>query len=129
MYAIRSYYDRGDCFSILGLARDVAAVTRVYRAALDRYQDHPDHYRVDPVWREELDKVSHRPYDTGFFFDRTDAVVHDKDSSYRRTHDFIGIVREIHDDGWSLVEGRNRFFPGETLELIGPDMRQGPFKA
>ncbi|MEZ4484657.1 MAG: U32 family peptidase C-terminal domain-containing protein [Syntrophotaleaceae bacterium] len=30
-------------------------------------------------------------------------------------------------DGRGVVEGRNRFFPGEELELIGPDMRQAIF--
>jgi putative protease len=28
-----------------------------------------------------------------------------------------------------VVEGRNRFFAGETLELIGPGMRQADFCA
>jgi putative protease len=40
----------------------VAAVTRVYRAALDRYLADPVNYVCDPLWLEELDKVSHRPY-------------------------------------------------------------------
>ncbi|MEJ2699846.1 MAG: U32 family peptidase, partial [Desulfuromonadales bacterium] len=43
----------------------VAAVTRVYRAALDRYLADPDGYEFDPLWREELEKVSHRPYGPG----------------------------------------------------------------
>ncbi len=101
----------------------VAAVTRVYRAALDRYLADPHTYMVDPAWVEELDKVSHRPYDTGFLFEPEDAVVHAADSRYQRTYDFVGIVREMTEDGRALVECRNRFFPGEKLELIGPGMR------
>jgi putative protease len=102
----------------------VAAVTRVYRAALDQYLADPDGYRLNPFWREELDKVSHRPYDRGFLFGGMDPLVHPRDSFYRRTHDFVGVVREVRKDGRGVVEGRNRFFPGETLELIGPRMRQ-----
>ncbi|WP_432821847.1 peptidase U32 family protein [Trichloromonas sp.] len=107
----------------------LAAVTRVYRAALDRYLADPAGYRCDPLWRDELDKVSHRPYDTGFLFGGQDALVHTDDSKYRRTHDFVGVVRELAGDGRALVEGRNRFFPGAILELIGPQMRQVEFTA
>lgn len=106
----------------------VAAVTRVYRAALDRYLADPQGYKCDPLWRQELDKVSHRPYTTNFL-PVDDAEVHAADSRYRRSHDFIGIVRQIGDDGRALVEGRNRFFVGDEVELIGPAMRQQVFQA
>lgn len=105
----------------------VAAVTRIYRAAIDRYLENPQTYSCDPLWREELDKVSHRPYDTGFLLGNDDARIHAGDSIYRRTHDFIGLVLEVNADGTALVEGRNRFFPGEKVELIGPKMRSEPF--
>lgn len=101
----------------------VAAVTRIYRAAIDRYLENPQTYSCDPLWREELDKVSHRPYDTGFLLGNDDAQINAGDSLYRRTHDFLGLVLEVSTDGTALVEGRNRFFPGEEIELIGPEMR------
>ncbi|BCA78700.1 U32 family peptidase [Desulfuromonas sp. AOP6] len=107
----------------------VAAVTRVYRAALDAYVADPAGYVMDPAWLEELDKVSHRPYDRGFLFGTEDALVHAADSRYQRTHDFVGIVRRVDDNSRLLVECRNRFFPGEELELIGPAMRQAHFVA
>ncbi len=109
----------------------VAAVTRVYRAALDSYLADAQNYCCDPLWRAELDKVSHRPY-TGDFLPAEDAAVHSADSSYLRTHDFIGIVREVIMDGSQLlvrVEGRNRFYRGDVIELIGPNMRQHEFCA
>jgi len=101
----------------------VAAVTRVYRQALDSYLVNPDSFRFDPQWRIELEKVSHRPYDTGFLFGDGDAKIHAEDSYYHRTHDFVGIVLEKKAE-MALVEGRNRFFPGEELEVFGPRMRQ-----
>ncbi|PLX78500.1 MAG: peptidase U32 [Desulfuromonas sp.] len=102
----------------------VAAVTRVYRAALDRWLSDPDQWQVAPLWREELDRVSHRPYGTGFLTGTGDPQVHAADSHYQRIYDFIGVVLERFADGRCLVEGRNRFFPGEAIEVIGPEMRQ-----
>lgn len=104
----------------------VAAVTRVYRAALDHYLADPAGYRPDPRWRAELDKVSHRPYGTGFLLGGVDAGVHDADSTYIRASDFVGVVRQ--EQGALAVQGRNRFLPGENLEVIGPDMRTEVFQ-
>lgn len=104
----------------------VAAVTRVYRAAIDGYLADPHNYQCDPLWREELDKVSHRPYTTDFL-PVADAAVHAQDSSYIRTYDFIGIVREMDDNNLARVEGRNRFYVGDLIELIGPQMWQVSF--
>jgi putative protease len=105
----------------------VAAVTRIYRAALDAWSAEPGHYRVDPSWRRELEAVSHRPYGTGFLFDHGHAFVHAEDSHYLRKCDFVGIVKERLSSGDWLIEGRNRFRAGEKLEIIGPAMRQAEF--
>jgi len=105
----------------------VAAVTRVYRAALDSWRDDPQNYRVDPQWREELAAVSHRPYGTGFLFDREDSFVTPENSDYVRNCDFVGLVRDKAPAGGWMVQGRNRFIAGESLELIGPGMRRSGF--
>ncbi len=119
-----------DSFKIEGRMKGryyVAAVTRVYRAALDCYLADPEGYRCDPAWRQELEKISHRPYGNGFLTEAQDAQVHSSDSIYRRSYDFVGVVLSLDENGRGLVEGRNRFFPGEDLELIGPGMRQVTF--
>jgi putative protease len=103
----------------------VAAVTRVYRAAIDAFLADPAGYQCDPAWREELDKVSHRPYTTDYL-PADDAAVHAEDSRYRRTHDFIAVVRRV-EEGRVLIEGRNRFKVGDEIELIGPQMCQHRF--
>jgi putative protease len=105
----------------------VAAVTRVYRAALDAWRNAPDHYQPDPAWHRELEAVSHRPYGTGFLFTQDDAFVHAEDSHYLRDCDFVGIVKGQASSGNWLVAGRNRFKAGECLEIIGPAMRQAEF--
>lgn len=106
----------------------VAAVTRVYRAALDACLADPAGFTFDPVWRDELEKVSHRPYDRGFLFGGREGLIHAADARYRAAFEFVGVVGQVDADGWGEVEGRNRFFPGETLELIGPRMRQATFR-
>jgi putative protease len=106
----------------------VAAVTRVYRAALDAWRADPAGWQVDPLWLRELETVSHRPYGSGFLFGRDHAGVHPADSRYRQSHLFVGVVLDDGGaDGW-LVAGRNRFAVGDQLELIGPGMRQASFR-
>ncbi len=105
----------------------VAAVTRIYRAALDSWRGDPDNYRVDPRWHRELEAVSHRPYGTGFLFDQEHAFVTSGNSNYLRACDFVGIVQGEAPHGRWFVEGRNRFKGGESLEIIGPSMHQAEF--
>jgi len=103
----------------------VATTARVYRDAIDRLSVDPTD--VDPLWRSELEKVSHRPYTTGLLLGDDRAAIHAADTHYIRTHDFVGFVRR--DDSGLWVAGRNRFFAGDELELIGPNMRQQSFVA
>ncbi len=92
----------------------VAAVTRVYRAALDAWRADPAGWQVDPLWLRELETVSHRPYGSGFLFGRDHAGVHPADSRYRQSHLFVGVVLDDGGaDGW-LVAGRNRFAVGDA---------------
>ncbi len=107
----------------------VAVVTSVYRDALDRYLADPAGFRPDPAWRRELEKVSHRPYGRGFLFADDGAQVSAGRGGYLRGCDFLGVVEEILEVGRGVVEGRNRFFPGEELELIGPGGRRSSFEA
>ena len=112
-----------DSFKVEGRMKSLyylATTARVYRDAIDRLDVDPTD--IDPRWREELEKVSHRPYDTGFLFGHEDPKIHAADTHYIRTHDFVGFIRRDDDGLW--VEGRNRFLLGDEIELIGPKMRQ-----
>jgi putative protease len=46
-----------------------------------------------------------------------------------RLYDFVGVVQSVAVGGKGVVQGRNRFFPGDSLELIGPGMRGTGFHA
>ncbi len=100
----------------------VATVVRAYRQAIDSYYANPSRYRFRPEWLEELEKVSHRHFTTGFFLGRPDENSQNYDSgAYIREYDFIGIVREYDDEsGFAIVEQRNHFKPGDEIEIFGP---------
>jgi putative protease len=102
-------------------ANYVASVVRVYREALDRYHDDPERYSCRPEWLEELAKISHRGYTTGFIFGEPRDVAVEYDSRYIRSHDFVGMVVDAG-EGEIAVDVRNRIRLGDRLEFIGPGM-------
>lgn len=115
-----------DSFKIEGRMKSVhyvATVVKVYREAIDEYILNPGGFRVKAEWQEELDKVSHRAYTTGFYFNKTD---HENQiyasSSYTQTHDFVGLVQSYDKaSGLAVVEQRNHFKVGDMIEIAQPD--------
>jgi len=101
----------------------VASVLRVYRQALDEYLADPAGWCCRPEWLEELAKLSHRGYTTGFLFGEPRSVGQEYDSAYIRSHEFVGLVEERRTDGSTVIEVRNRIRIGDELEFIGPGMR------
>ena len=103
----------------------VSTVTGVYRRAIDEYCKDPDNYQFDPDWLEELKKVSHRHYTTGFYFEKAGPEAHNYETShYVRNFDFMGFVHDYNPDkGEALVEVRNKFYKGDEVEIYGPDTK------
>lgn len=100
----------------------VATVVGAYRREIDRYLEDPEGYVFDPAELDELCKVSHRPYTTGFYFGRpgAEAQVYET-SSYIRDYELIGIVRSYDpESGRMIVTQRNRFFEGDEIEIMQP---------
>lgn len=99
----------------------VATITRVYRQALDAYWADPDNYCVRPEWLEEISKVSNREYTTGFITGIRPGETPPVYSIYQRPYTFVGVVLG-YDEQRSvlLLEQRNRFMRGETLEILTP---------
>ena len=100
----------------------VATIVAAYRKAIDSYYADPVNYKSNPDWLEEVKKVSHRDYYTGFFFGipETGAQIYGT-SSYIRNYDIIGIVLD-YDEKTKLCKltQRNRFFKGDEVEIIQP---------
>ncbi len=99
----------------------VATVVRAYRKVLDSISDSTS---LDiSYWRNELDKISHRPYTTGFYYGRPeDNAVENEHGGYIKPYDFCGIVLSYDKQtGTALIEERNKICVGETVEFIGQD--------
>ncbi|HBB71646.1 MAG TPA: peptidase U32 [Ruminococcus sp.] len=100
----------------------VAVVTNAYRMAVDEYFKDPYNFRL-PEWiRDEVFKVSHRKYCSGFFFGRPEESQYYENSGYIRNYDVVAVVDSCR-DGMVYCTQRNRFFAGDTVELIAPSMK------
>jgi putative protease len=101
----------------------VASVVSVYRKAIDACYADPEHYQVQEAWRQELEKMSHRPYTTGFALGQPgpeDQVY--STSSYEQTADFVGLIQGYDPEtGRVTIEQRNHVKEGERLEILNPD--------
>lgn len=100
----------------------VATVVGAYRREIDRYFADPQNYSFNPAEYEELCKVSHRPYTTGFFFGKPDASAQVyESSSYIREYDLVGIVEDYDPEtGAARISQRNKFSEGDVIEIIQP---------
>lgn len=100
----------------------VAAVVSAYRKAIDAYYAEGGAYKVRPEWREELEKVSHRPYTTAFAFQNPDHSAQEYVRSQpEQPYDFVGLIlKEDRGNKTNLVQQRNHFKVGEILEYLTP---------
>lgn len=100
----------------------VATIVSAYRKAIDAYYDDPEHYVFREEWMEELKKVSHREFTTGFYFDQpTNKDQNYQTSAYTRNYTFIGVVKSYDPHTkMAVVEQRNKMTVGEEIEIFGP---------
>ena len=90
--------------------------------AVDEYYKDPYDFRL-PQWiADEVFKVSHRKYCTGFFFGRPEDSQYYGSSGYIRNYDVVAVVDECR-DGIVYCTQRNRFFAGDTVELLSPGQK------
>lgn len=100
----------------------VATIVKAYREEIDRYFENPLNYTFDEKQYEELCKVSHRPYSTGFYMTKPgpDKQVY-TDSSYIRDYDLIGMVVDYDEKTRvATISQRNKFCVGDEIEIIQP---------
>ena len=98
----------------------VATVVGAYRKAIDSYYKDPERYEFRTQWMEELKKVSHREFTTGFYFNQpTNKDQNYQTSAYTRDYTFIGVVRDYDPKtGMAVVEQRNKMTVGEEIEAF-----------
>ena len=119
---LKDLMDAGiDCIKIEGRAKSAyyaAIVTGAYRHAID---DIVAGREIDPVWRDEVDHVSHRIYSTGFYYGFPGQYT--ENSRYIRQWQVCAIVESCDENGLATCSLRNKFSAGDELEVVGPDVR------
>ena len=125
---LKDLMDAGiDCIKIEGRAKSAyyaAIVTGAYRHVLD------DIYagrEIDPVWRDEVDHVSHRIYSTGFYYGQPGQYT--ENSRYIREWQIVAKVESCDENGLAICSLNNKFRSGDMLEVVGPDLRPFEFAA
>lgn len=101
----------------------VATVVSAYKKAIDLYEANPSDYSYKEEWLEEVSKVSHREFTSGFYFDKpTHKDQNYQTSSYTRDYSFVGIVKEYDPKSKrATIEQRNKLIVGEEIEVMGPN--------
>mgnify|MGYP004733369353 CR=1 FL=1 len=110
-----------DSLKIEGRAKSAyyaAVVTGAYRHVID---DVLAGRPVDPIWRDEVEHVSHRHYSTGFFFGEPGQYT--ESSRYIRDWQVCAIVLDCDESGMATLSLRNKFAKGDEVEIVGPDLR------
>ena len=106
-----------------------ACVTGAYRAALDAYAADPAGFKLPQFCLDEVNKVSHRDYYTGFYFGSEEIGQHYGDSQYIRDYEVVGMPVDCGVDGHAVFALKNRIFKGEEIELIQPGQPPYRFRA
>lgn len=113
------------CFKIEGRMKNelyIGTVVGAYRRAMDACAKDPAAYReneaLQQLLRGELDKISHRAYDTGFYFGQPEVC--GEAVGTQQAAEYMGYVVDAS-GGEALVEMKNRFFVGDTLETVTPE--------
>ena len=110
-----------DCLKIEGRAKSAyyaAIVTGAYRHVLD---DAAAGRPIDPVWRDEVEHVSHRHYSTGFFYGQPGQFY--EDARYIRDWQICAVVTDCTPEGLATLSLRNKFGAGDRVEVVGPDTK------
>ena len=110
-----------DCLKIEGRAKSAyyaAIVTGASRHVLD---DAAAGRPIDPVWRDEVEHVSHRHYSTGFFYGQPGQFY--EDARYIRDWQICAVVTDCTPEGLATLSLRNKFGAGDRVEVVGPDTK------
>lgn len=104
-----------------------SVITNAYSNAVKDYIRMGDNYTLAPWIREEVNKVSHREYNTGFFFGSEPGQV-TGNGGYIREYDVVAMCEESGEE-YSTITQRNKFFVGDTLDILPPGGRSFEVKA
>ena len=96
-----------------------AVTTNAYRKAVDEYLGFEgEGYTLSPWIKEELEKISHRAYSTGFYMGNEPGQ-NTESGGYIRHYDLVAFCEES-EDFQSVITQRNKFYVGDTLDVLPP---------
>lgn len=95
----------------------VAVVTNAYRIAVDDYLRDPSGFTLRPWLRDEVEKVSHRQYSTGFYFDTPTQYY--ENGGYIREYDIVALTG-TYENGRLTLTQKNKFCEGDMVEILEP---------
>lgn len=95
-----------------------AVTTNAYRHALNDYMREKENYVLKPWIREELEKISHREYNTGFYLGKEPGQV-TSNGGYIRHYDVVAVCEESSGTTSEITQ-RNKFLVGDTLDVLPP---------
>lgn len=95
----------------------VAVTANAYRGALDSLKAAGDNWTL-PEWvADELNKISHRTYSTGFYFGRPENAQTYENAGYVRDYSIAAVV-DGYEDGCVLATLKNKFARGIKLDCL-----------
>ena len=99
----------------------LATVINAYRRALDELYEKGAEYKKNPLYKSELNKTAHREFTTAYLLGENDRTENFSDSQSVGTHKFIAsVLEDTSEEGYALIEMRNRFVGGDVLEVLSP---------
>ena len=107
-----------------------AATALAYRQAVDAYVKSPESYETDPLLVELLESVTHRKYDTGYYFDKpmSDAKIVDE-PGYITERPYFGIVTGYDkESGYAQIRQKNKTVCGDKVRFLTPSGDTAPFR-
>ncbi len=99
----------------------VATTTNAYRNAVDLCITGKP---IEPWIIDEMEKISHREYSTGFFFGNDPGQIY-SNGGYIREYDVVAVCDGFN-DGMAEITQRNKFSKGDTLDVLEPGRK--PFE-
>ena len=109
-----------DSLKIEGRAKSsyyAAMTTAAYRHAIDAAAEGKP---LDPIWRDEVEKISHRHYSTGFYYGYPGQYT--ENGRYIRDWQVLAVVTDCDEEGNATLSLRNKFACGDLIQVVGPDV-------
>ncbi len=97
----------------------VAVASNAYAGALRSLEENYDNWTL-PLWvKEELNKISHRNYSTGFYFGTPQNSQTYESAGYVRDYSVAAVI-DSYENGRVIATMKNKFFKGQEFDCLEP---------